>query len=351
MLEKRTVRFNTSEKDAFGETVVAEKELSFRKALIETASHNQVECLILDSFVADALGSPNKEWNQALIVDFSNRMRQEGVAFGTDEYRSRMKTDKYLRALVCKYGYAITCHKAQGGEWEKVFVDMDKMGGKENNDYFRWAYTAITRSSKSLWHYASPSFNAVSKMSVVPIGKTDKIVYYVPQGENFLDWFFTRVYSACAEQGIVCTENRNNPFQHVLHFEKKGKTCTIQKWYKKDGYSAKRTPAVTNDKEFAAYVERLLDNLTIPDELSFEPKTEFAPKLHELVVATANELGIRVINICQEQWKDIYYLKTTPYESVLSFFYNAKGVYSSVTPQSTGGSEDKLLKTFCEKIM
>jgi hypothetical protein len=136
----------------------------------------------------------------------------------------------------------------------------------------------------------------------------------------------------------------------VLHFEKDGKTCTIQKWYKKDGYSAKRTPAITNDKEFSVYVGRIIDDLSIPDELPFEPKTEFAPKLHELVMATANELGIRVMNICQEQWNDVYYLKTTPYESVLSFFYNSKGLYSSVTPQSTGGAEDKLLQAFCEKI-
>ena len=350
MLEKRTVRFKTSEKDAYGETVVAEKELAFRKAMIETASHNQVNCLILDCFITDTLGSPDKEWNQALIVDFSNRMRQEGIIVGSEEYRGRMKTDPYLHALICKYGYAITCHKAQGGEWEKVFVDMDRLGGTQTNGYFRWAYTAITRSSKQLWHFASPSFNAVSKMSVMPIGKTDKIVYYVPEGENFLDWFFNRVSAVCAAHGIACSENRDYAFQQVLHFEKDGKTCTIQKWYKKDGYSAKRTLAVTNDKEFSAYVGRIIDDLSIPDELPFEPKTEFAPKLHELVMATANELGIRVMNICQEQWKDVYYLKTTPYESVLSFFYNSKGLYSSVTPQSTGGAEDKLLQAFCEKI-
>jgi len=351
MLEKRNVRFNTSEKDAYGETVVAEKELSFRKALIETASHNQVSCLILDSFITDASASHDKEWNQALIVDFNNRMKLSGITIGSEEYRGRMKTDPYLHALVCKYGYAITCHKAQGGEWEKVFVDMDRLGGTQTNGYFRWAYTAITRSSKFLWHFASPSFNAVSNMSVLPIGKTDKIMYYVPEGEYFLDWYFNRVSSACAVQGIICTENRNNPFQHILHFEKEGKTCTIQKWYKKEGYSAKRTPAVTNDKVFAAYVERIMDDLTIPDELPFEPKTEFAPKLHELVIAITNELGIRVMNICQEQWKDIYILKTTPYESAISFFYNGKGMYSSVTPQSTGGADDKLLKAFCEKLV
>lgn len=350
MVEKRTVRFNTSEKDAYGETVVAERELSFRKTVIETASHNQVNCLILDCFITDALGSPDKEWNQALIVDFSNRMRQDGITIGSEEYLGRMKTDPYLHALICKYGYAITCHKAQGGEWEKVFVDMDKLGGKQTNDYFRWAYTAITRSSKQLWHFASPKFNAVSSMAVMPISKTDKISYYVPKGESFLNWHYKNITSVCAKHGVSCSENRDFAYQHLLTFEKDGKQCVIKQWFNKDGYTPKREIQSTNDKDFAAYVKELIGIAMIPGELLFEPKNDFATKLHELVMAMSEEMGISVLNIGQLPWKDIYYLKTTPYESMLTFNYNAKGIYSSVMPQSTGGTEDELLKAFSEKI-
>lgn len=350
MLEKRTVRFNTSEKDAYGETVVAEKELSFRKALIETASHNQLSCLILDSFITDASAGHDKEWNQALIVDFSNRMRQEGIAMGSEEYHSRMKTDPYLRALICKYGYAITCHKAQGGEWEKVFVDMDKLGGKRNSDYFRWAYTAITRSSKCLWHFASPEFNAVSNMAVLPISKTDKITYFVPQGESFLDWHYQKISSVCAKHGVSCSENRDFIYQHLLTFEKEGKQCVVKQWYNKNGYTPKREIQSTNDKDFAAFANELIGIALVPEELHFEPNTEFSLKLHDLVMSMAGEMGVKLLNIIQVQWKDIYYFKTTPYESVLTFNYNAKGSYSSATPQSTGGTEDELLKAFCKKI-
>lgn len=350
MLEKRTVRFKTSEKDAYGETVVAEKELAFRKAMIETASHNQVNCLILDCFITDTLGSPDKEWNQALIVDFSNRMRQEGIIVGSEEYRGRMKTDPYLHALICKYGYAITCHKAQGGEWEKVFVDMDRLGGTQTNGYFRWAYTAITRSSKQLWHFASPEFNAVSNMVVMPISKTDKIAYYVPKGENFLDWHFQRITSVCAKHGVSCSESRDFDYQHLLTFEKDGKQCVVKQWYNKNGYTPKREIQSTTDKDFAAFVNELIGFAMVPEELPFEPNTEFSSKLHELVMSMAEEMGISVLNISQVQWKDIYYLKTAPYESMLTFNYNAKGLYSSVSPQSTGGKEDQLLKVFCEKI-
>ena len=350
MLEKRNVHFYSGGKNEEGQGIIKEMELVFRQVTIETPTHDQLKCFILDNFLTDPLGTVSKEYYQALMTDFNNRMTKNKIKQGSDEYRSCIKTDKYLHALICKYGYAITCHKAQGGEWENVFADMDKLGGKTNSDYFRWAYTAITRSSKQLWHFASPSFNAVSKMIVMPIGKTDKVVYYVPSGENFLDWHFERINSLCAEQGIVCKENRDFTFQHLLTFEKDGKCCTFKQWYRKDGYSTKRELISTNDNDFSSLVEQLIELSLIPKELPFEPKTEFASKLHELVMSIADELSITILNIRQEQWKDIYYLKTHPYVSTVSFNYNAKGMYSSVTPQSTGGEEDLLLKTFCEKL-
>lgn len=60
-------------------------------------------------------------------------------------------SDPYLNALRCRYGYALTCHKAQGGEWKYVFVDMRARMAKNSSDYYRWAYTAITRAKKCVW--------------------------------------------------------------------------------------------------------------------------------------------------------------------------------------------------------
>ena len=53
--------------------------------------------------------------------------------------------DKFLSALRLRYGYAITCHKAQGGEWNNVYINP--YYNKNDN---RWLYTAITRASKQL---------------------------------------------------------------------------------------------------------------------------------------------------------------------------------------------------------
>ena len=57
-----------------------------------------------------------------------------------------MRKDPYLNALQVKYGYAVTGHKAQGGQWENVIIGFEPLyQGMELKDYLRWSYTALTR--------------------------------------------------------------------------------------------------------------------------------------------------------------------------------------------------------------
>jgi ATP-dependent exoDNAse (exonuclease V) alpha subunit len=63
-----------------------------------------------------------------------------------------MKKNPYLNALQVKFAYALTCHKAQGGQWQAVFVDHGYL--KEDMitpEFTRWLYTAVTRSSEELY--------------------------------------------------------------------------------------------------------------------------------------------------------------------------------------------------------
>lgn len=63
-----------------------------------------------------------------------------------------LKQDPYYNALQIKYAYAITCHKAQGGQWSNVFIDQGYMTEEMlEPDYFRWLYTAITRATKQVY--------------------------------------------------------------------------------------------------------------------------------------------------------------------------------------------------------
>lgn len=63
-----------------------------------------------------------------------------------------LKEDPFANALQVKYGYAVTCHKAQGGQWNTVFVDQGYVTEEMiDTEYIRWLYTAVTRASQQLY--------------------------------------------------------------------------------------------------------------------------------------------------------------------------------------------------------
>lgn len=69
--------------------------------------------------------------------------------------RKRMeeiRKNPYYNALQVKYGYAVTCHKAQGGQWKRVFIDHGGISeDMMTKDYYRWLYTAFTRATEKLY--------------------------------------------------------------------------------------------------------------------------------------------------------------------------------------------------------
>ncbi len=90
------------------------------------------------------------------------RQQQEALFQGVwEDYpeltnrRDRMKKlrqDPYYNALQIKYAYAVTCHKAQGGQWEHVYIDQGYITEEMlTPDYFRWLYTAITRATEQVY--------------------------------------------------------------------------------------------------------------------------------------------------------------------------------------------------------
>jgi len=60
--------------------------------------------------------------------------------------------NEYYNALQVKFAYAVTCHKAQGGQWKKVFIDPGQVSeDKINSDFYRWLYTALTRATETVF--------------------------------------------------------------------------------------------------------------------------------------------------------------------------------------------------------
>ena len=63
-----------------------------------------------------------------------------------------VRNDPFFNALQVKYAYAVTCHKAQGGQWANVYIDQGYMTDDMlTPDYIHWLYTAFTRATEHLY--------------------------------------------------------------------------------------------------------------------------------------------------------------------------------------------------------
>ncbi len=64
----------------------------------------------------------------------------------------KVKENPFFNALQVKFAYAVTCHKAQGGQWKVVFVDHGYLNEEMiNKEFYRWLYTAFTRATEKLY--------------------------------------------------------------------------------------------------------------------------------------------------------------------------------------------------------
>ena len=62
-----------------------------------------------------------------------------------------IKKNPYFNALQVKFSYAMTCHKSQGGQWKTVFIEQPYLPNGVSKEYFRWLYTAVTRTQEKLY--------------------------------------------------------------------------------------------------------------------------------------------------------------------------------------------------------
>ena len=123
----------------------------FAEVLLAFPDQNDFELeanLLLDTLHSDAPALPKTE-NDRLFYS----VLEDYVDITVKRERmKKMKADPHYNALQVKYAYAVTCHKAQGGQWQNVFLDQGYMSDEYlTPDYFRWLYTAFTRASKTLY--------------------------------------------------------------------------------------------------------------------------------------------------------------------------------------------------------
>ena len=123
----------------------------FADVLLRFPDYNDMELevkLLLDTLHTETPALP-KDMNDKLFYSVLEDYADISVK---RERMKKMKADPHYNALQVKYAYAVTCHKAQGGQWKRVFLDQGYMTEDMlTPDYFRWLYTAFTRATETLY--------------------------------------------------------------------------------------------------------------------------------------------------------------------------------------------------------
>ena len=111
--------------------------------------------------ILDALGGESAALSREQLSQLYYGILYDPDAFSSDtpaDTRLRaLRTDPYWNALQVKYAYAVTCHKAQGGQWRNVFVDLSYIPPESlGMELYRWMYTAVTRARSRLFLISPP---------------------------------------------------------------------------------------------------------------------------------------------------------------------------------------------------
>jgi exodeoxyribonuclease-5 len=117
--------------------------------LCDYPNHPNIEVkLILDSLESDTPSLTAEQTNtlyQQIALDY------EGISNKRLRYL-KIKDDPYLNAIQVKFGYSLTCHKTQGGQWKIVLIDqLFLKDGQWDKESLRWLYTAVTRATDQLY--------------------------------------------------------------------------------------------------------------------------------------------------------------------------------------------------------
>jgi exodeoxyribonuclease V len=109
--------------------------------------------IMLDALMSETASmsqEDNRKLYYSILEDYAHLKSRSA------QYKA-VKEDEFFNALQVKYAYAVTCHKAQGGQWKTVFIDQGYVNRERVDlEYLRWLYTAITRATEHLYFVNFP---------------------------------------------------------------------------------------------------------------------------------------------------------------------------------------------------
>lgn len=123
----------------------------FEDATLSFPDYDDLEMevtLLLDTLHSEAPSLTRQESERL----FSNVMEDYADIPSRKEKMKKLRENEHFNALQIKYAYAVTCHKAQGGQWKNIFIDQGfvQEDGRDV-EYYRWLYTALTRATERVY--------------------------------------------------------------------------------------------------------------------------------------------------------------------------------------------------------
>lgn len=327
--EQRTIELKT--KQVNGEVVVTKVTLAFRS--INFAIRNEFgdvlrfTSLILESFLNSKQGQLDSDHSKALYLDFRNRHRD--LKPSDLEFKQKLQSDEYFNALRVKYGYAITAHKAQGSEWQNVFVKCSApQFSSLSENYFRWLYTAITRASSKIYLLDEPHFT---------IGKGLK-----PTGDIATNNDIRQIIEESIKNLIENTEIQINNIQHFQYLERfdfshsSEQSTTIDIHY--NGKNQVTRIASKSTDEFTNYTLELLQGLpyqvnqkTTIDS-SDNPTSfgqSFLDEFHQALIELISNTNIKIVTVVSYPYHQRYVFGDDNHQTVrFNIYYDGKNRFT-----------------------
>ncbi len=345
-----------------GEKKRVKVDLLFRDIALLTDDGREIECKIVDNLLRNSHASLTHLEATAIYVNFV--MRHPELRNDAYKRRQALLNDPYFNALHVKYGYAITCHKAQGGDWNTVYVDYGGRTGLDD-DSLRWNYTATTRAIQHLYGVNMPRITLFDKlrfMQIVRVKKPAKDALSLAEmGDvDILPINATNAQKAKYKSIKTYLELVGFEIEKVVVYPYKDR-YTIKTLdgialdydcnYTASGIYSKYTPLTPGIYD-AVILPALASDCEYDYCINYTPPTPFLTVLHYNVCSLCDELDITITNIVLQEsnYNVVYYLKTSGNFSSVTFFFNANGFISYGLPSSDIGESDEKLQKLINRM-
>jgi hypothetical protein len=335
------------------------------------------EARIIEELLYSKEPTLSSDQNKALYLDFC--IRHPRLKRKSAEFKHALKADPYFNALRLKFGYAITCHKAQGSEWNSVFVKCKSHQSQLTADYFRWLYTAITRTVKNLYLLDPPDIRPWSGIKMVsspalemlepakasealppapephpqyfPVSSLrDSGTFDIPESATVLRSLLKEVRRVTDGKGIDIDDVLHNQWQESYYFKRGAESARVDISYtNKNKISAVASHGFGGlGSELSELLSQLKGRPLLATgspavvEVSF-PK-QFLNDFHEKVLKLCATNGITVQHVVEQQWSLRYSFAKDGGVAVYDIFYNGRDQIKTCQPVVTACSPGPLAR-------